>query len=267
MDPRTARHALITGGASGMGLAIARALAALGVGVTIVDANDETLAAAVADGTLRGAVLDVRDRAGWARVKAEAEAALGPVDILINNAGISPSGRELADTDPANFDLIVGVCLTGVFNGVSTFAAGMRERGVGHIVNVSSMAGISAPMPGMGPYTAAKFGVVALSEMLRLEMEPHGVGVSVLCPGQVATSILENTQRLGGEVTWIQQGSSAAAAASTGPTVTTVEEVAEIVLKAISENAFFILTDPAKWRPRVEKRQTALLDAFDAAMA
>jgi len=266
MDLSTARHALITGGASGMGLGMAKALAARGIGVTIVDANAQTLAAATADGTLRGAVLDVRDREGWARVKAEAETALGPVDILINNAGISPSGRALADTDPANFDLIVGICLTGVFNGVHAFAAGMRDRGHGHIVNVSSMAGISAPMPGMGPYTAAKFGVVALSEMLRVEMAPHGVGVSLLCPGQVATSILENTQRLGGEVTWIQQGTKAAAAASTGPTVTTADEVAQLVLQAISENAFFILTDPAAWRARVETRQTALLDAFAAAV-
>jgi len=128
------------------------------------------------------------------------------------------------------------------------------------------MPGIGALMPGMGPYTAAKFGVVALSEMLRVEMAPHGVGVSLLCPGQVATSILENTQRLGGEVTWIQQGTKAAAAASTGPTVTTADEVAQLVLQAISENAFFILTDPAAWRARVETRQTALLDAFAAAV-
>jgi NAD(P)-dependent dehydrogenase (short-subunit alcohol dehydrogenase family) len=140
MNVENARHAFITGGASGIGLAIAEALAARGVRVTIADVNREALDAVLAAnaGTMRGTCLDVRDRAGWATAKAEAEAAFGPVDILINNAGIASIGFEIADMDPEAFDRVVAVDLTGVFNGVSAFAADMRARRQGHIVNTAS---------------------------------------------------------------------------------------------------------------------------------
>ena len=95
MDLATARHAFISGGASGLGLGIADALAARGVPVTIADIDGETLAQVVATrgNAFRGVVLDTRDREGWLRAKAEAEAAFGPVDVLVNNAGIAPDGK------------------------------------------------------------------------------------------------------------------------------------------------------------------------------
>jgi NAD(P)-dependent dehydrogenase (short-subunit alcohol dehydrogenase family) len=255
MDLETARHAFITGGASGIGHAIAEALAARGVGVTIVDANRDTLREVLSTGrsNLRGWHLDVRDREGWARVKGEAEAVLGPVDILINNAGIAPSGHEIADMDSAHFDQIIAINLTGVFNGVSAFAADMRARGCGHIVNTASMAGITA-MPSTAGYVASKFGVVGLSETLREELAPHGVGVSTFCPGQVATALLENTIKLGGKtkfpVSPIMKGAKPS-------------DVAVLVLQGIAENAAYILTDPDVWRPRAEQRLHALREAFN----
>ena len=255
MDLATARHAFITGGASGIGHAIAEAFAARGVGVTIVDANQDTLGEVLATGrsNLRGSHLDVRDREGWARVKDEAVAEFGPVDILINNAGIAPSGDEIADMDPAHFDQIIAINLTGVFNGVATFAANMRARGCGHIVNTASMAGITI-MPSTAAYVASKFGVVGFSETLREELGPHGVGVSTFCPGQMATALLENTIKLGGKTRFpvapIMKGAKPS-------------DVAVLVLQGIAENAAYILTDPDVWRPRAERRLHALREAFD----
>jgi NADP-dependent 3-hydroxy acid dehydrogenase YdfG len=256
MDLATAKHAFITGGASGIGLGVARALAECGIAVTIVDVSKDNLSAVLSESpaNMGGHQLDVRDRAAWARVKVDAEAANGPVDILMNNAGISPSGFEIFEMDPAHFDQIVAINLTGVFNGISTFAADMRARGSGHIVNTASMAGISV-MPHAGGYVASKFGVVGLSEAARVELEPHGVGVSTFCPGQVATSLMSNTLKLGGPPTrfsadYVMTGLSPA-------------EAAAAVLRGIEENAPYILTDPQVWRPAIDVRIDALRKAFD----
>jgi NAD(P)-dependent dehydrogenase (short-subunit alcohol dehydrogenase family) len=135
-----------------------------------------------------GQHFDVRDRDGWRAARRAAEDAFGPVEILVNNAGVMPGQVELADMPVDHFDRLIGIMLVGMFNGIHTFAAGMRDRGVGHVVNTASMAGL-VTSPRMGAYTTAKFAVVGMSEVLRAEMDPHGVGVSVLCPGMVRTNI------------------------------------------------------------------------------
>lgn len=255
MDLSQAKHAFITGGASGIGLGIADALADLGIGVTIADVDRETLDAVVASrgGKLRGQLLDTRDRAGWASAKAEAEAALGPVDILVNNAGIGPNGRNFADMDPESYDRIIAINLTGVFNGVSAFAADMRDRGRGHIVNTSSLAGLTMGFPGVGAYSVSKFGVVAMSECLRVEMAPHGVGVSVLCPGLVTTNLPLNTAKLGGE---LREGGG-----SMPESGVTTADVAKRVLAAMAGNELYIITHP-EVLPAVEKRHEGICAAF-----
>ena len=255
MNLSDARHAFITGGASGIGLAIADALAARGVPVTVADVDREALEAVLASraGRARGQRLDTRDRAGWAQAKREAEAALGPVDILVNNAGIAPDGRDFAEMDPESFDRIVAINLTGVFNGVSAFAGDMRARGRGHIVNTSSLAGLTSPFPGVGAYAVAKFGVVAMSEGLRTELAPYGVGVSVLCPGLVATNLPQTTLKLGGQLrdpSAPMQGSGV-----------TAEAVGELVARAIAANQLYVITHPELW-PAVEPRLTAIREAF-----
>jgi NAD(P)-dependent dehydrogenase (short-subunit alcohol dehydrogenase family) len=184
------RIAFVTGGASGIGLAITEALLAGGARVVIADWSPERLEAESArlGPSVLAHQLDVRDRAGWQRAKQVAEEAFGPVEILVNNAGVAPDQNDLVDMPPEHFDLLVGIMLVGMFNGVHTFGAGMRDRGDGHIVNTASMAGLMASAR-LGAYTSAKFGAVGLSEVLRAEMESHGVGVSVLCPGLVRTNL------------------------------------------------------------------------------
>lgn len=262
----TARHAFITGGASGIGLAVAKALTAQGLKVTIADVNAEAIAAVVAEQgeAFRGVMLDVRDRAGWVAAKAEAEAAFGPVDVLFNNAGIASFGIELADMDPEVFDRLIAVDLTGVFNGISAFAADMRARGAGHIISTSSMSGICEPSNGIGgSYAAAKFGVVGLSETLRAELAPHGVGVSVLCPGMTATGIAQNSAALGGGVRMPEQRATPERQARPAPFEHgSAEELAVEVLRGIEANALYIITHPGGWLPLAQSRHRAIEQAF-----
>jgi NAD(P)-dependent dehydrogenase (short-subunit alcohol dehydrogenase family) len=255
MEIAAIRHALITGGANGIGLAIGQALAARGVRVTLADLDADGLAQATGE-TIRSQLLDTRDRDGWAVAKAEAEAAFGPVDLLVNNAGIGPNRSEFADMVPESWDRVIAINLTGVFNGVSAFAADFRARGRGHIVNTASMAGLSAGRPTLGAYEAAKFGVVALSETLRAEMEPHGVGVSVLCPGYVATNLGVTTARLGFEDR---------EAAAMPPSEVSPEDVATCVLAGIEANLAYILPHPDRW-DSVEPRHEAIRAAFLGAL-
>lgn len=256
MNLSEAKHAFITGGASGLGLGMADALAKRGLSVTIADINTDSLAEVTATrgNQFRGIELDTRNRERWAEAKAEAEAAFGPVDVLINNAGISPNGQPFADMDPDSFDRILAINLVGIYNGVLAFAAEMRERGRGHIVNTSSQAGLMTTVPGVGAYSVAKFGVTALSEQLRTEMEPHGVGVTALFPGFVQTNLGQNTVKIGGD---IRQYSDVVMTSDVTPA-----HVGAMVVEAIERNDPYIVTHKGVWRG-IEKRFNALKAACD----
>ncbi|MCB2059546.1 MAG: SDR family oxidoreductase [Novosphingobium sp.] len=256
MDLSQAKHAFITGGASGIGLGIADALAKRGIAVTIADINEEALKEVLATrgNQFRGIHLDTRDRDAWQKAKDEAEGAFGPVDILVNNAGIAPNGQPFASMDPESFDRIVAINLTGVANGVFAFAGEMCERGKGHIVNTSSQAGLTAAIPGVGAYAVAKFGVTALSENLRMEMAEHGVGVSVLCPGLVKTNLAANTVRIGGDVRKYMPAMP--------ESDVTPADVGEMVAEGIEQDAAYILTHKDVW-PGIENRMNAIKAACD----
>ena len=251
MDSFAGRHALITGGASGIGLAVARALANEGASVTIADYDTERMAKLVPE--FHCTKLDVRDRDAWAAARHAAEAAHGPVSILCNNAGIGPNVTDIADSDPATFDRMIAIKLTGTYNGIRTFAAAMRERGDGHIVNTASMAGLETS-PRLGAYTAAKFGVVGLSEVLRKELEPLGVGVSVLCPGMVATGLPISLAKADGR-------HDPAAPQQAMPGIDPAL-VAGRVLAGIKGNWPYILTHGER-RDAVAARMQTILAAFD----
>jgi NAD(P)-dependent dehydrogenase (short-subunit alcohol dehydrogenase family) len=256
MDLGQAKHAFITGGGSGLGLGIADALAARGVSVTLADVNEEALAQVIATrgNSFRGVVLDVRDRQGWQRVKAEAEAALGPVDVLIANAGIAPNGKAFTDMDPESFDRIIAINLTGIYNAIWAFAGDMAARGRGHIVCTSSQAGLVTTVPGVGAYSAAKFGVTAIGEALRTELAPQGVGVSVLYPGYVQTNLAANTARLGGDLRTYHGGVLTSDI--------TPADVGEMVAEAIEQDAPYIVTHKEVWAG-VEQRMLAIKAACD----
>jgi NAD(P)-dependent dehydrogenase (short-subunit alcohol dehydrogenase family) len=187
------RSAIVTGGASGIGRALAEALGRGGVRVTLADRQVE-LARQVADGICaaggeaRVAELDVTDAARFREVVGETAADAGRLDFLFNNAGIGVAA-EMRDYDAADWDDVFDVNLRGVAYGVLAAYPLMIRQGFGHIVNTASMAGL-IPTTHTGSYAAAKHGVVGLSRALRIEARPHGVRVSALCPGVIRTPIM-----------------------------------------------------------------------------
>ena len=183
----------ITGGASGIGLAMARALGNRGMTVMLADIEAETLDRA--EGALRSEgiaahsiVLDVGDPDAYARAAAQALETLGKVNFLFNNAGVgtlSPAGQ----TPPRDWQWVVNVNLLGVAYGVEHFLPSMQALDEPcHVMNTASLAGHVAN-PGFGPYNATKFAVVGYSECLRLELADSHIGVSVLCPAWIKTRI------------------------------------------------------------------------------
>ena len=185
--------AFITGGASGIGLAMARSFSAAGMKVAIADIEEHALeraAASFAPNNTQVIALrvDVADRDAMARAADETERAFGKVNVVCNNAGVGLSG-PLEEMSFADWDWVVGVNLHGVINGVQTFVQRIIAHGEGgHIVNTASLAGLTAG-PGLGVYNTTKFAVVGLSETMRAELAAHEIGVSVLCPGFVKTHI------------------------------------------------------------------------------
>lgn len=180
----------VTGGGRGIGLAIARRLAAAGARVAIgdIDAALATQAAAEVGG--RGFALDVRERASFEAFLAAAEAALGPLTGLVNNAGIMPAGPFLEEPDTLS-DTQIDINLRGVILGCKTALPLLLPRG-GHIVNVASMAGRLA-VPGLSVYCATKFAVVGLTESLREEFRDTGVSFSSVLPSKVTTELAAGT--------------------------------------------------------------------------
>lgn len=194
MGPRLAgKVALVTGGASGIGAALAAQLVAEGAEVWIADRQYEAASKllarlAGAPGESHAIELDVRDYASFERVVAEIELHSGRIDYLFNNAGIGVAG-EIDAYDLSDWDDVFDVNLRGVAHGIQAVYPIMMAQGSGHIVNTASMAGL-VTSTGQGSYAATKHAVVALSKTLRLEAERHGVAVSVLCPGVIRTPIL-----------------------------------------------------------------------------
>lgn len=265
------RTAFITGGANGIGLGIARALARTGVKLALADRDTEALARARAELEAITAVdvheFDVRDREAFAAAADAAERALGPVSLLFNNAGI------LVTEAPAKlsydlWDFAIGINLHGVINGIQTFLPRiMARREGGHIVNTSSGSGLVAGYSGT-LYSTAKFAVVGMSESLRTELSSSGIGVSVLCPGPVATQIvhrsMEEAPKGAVELSpeqehrrWtMRETISQSLQQSTNP-----DAVGEMVLRAIRENSPYIHTDRTM-EAAIVARTEALLRAM-----
>jgi NAD(P)-dependent dehydrogenase (short-subunit alcohol dehydrogenase family) len=267
MEQLEGRVAVITGGASGIGLGIARAFAAAEARLALFDVEESALAAAESELTERGAEVigvraDVSDAASMDAAACQVEKRFGRVHVLCNNAGVLVQ-RPLAESSVADWRWLVDVNLFGVVNGLERFLPGMRAHGEGgHVVNTSSVAGLLA-LPGLGVYSATKFAVLALSETLRAELASEGIGVSVLCPGGVRTRIHEagrnRPDALGGPDEAAGRSRATDAAVETGMHP---DRVGECVLRAVQRNDLYVLTHP-EFREAVAGRAQGLLDAFD----
>ncbi len=198
METFEGRSAVITGGASGIGLATAREFTRRGARVVLADIDQSTLEQAVerlrADGAeAHGVLCDVRRLDAVEHLADEAFRLLGQVNLVFNNAGIAYAG-PIADVTHGDWRWVIDVDLWGPIHGVEAFLPRLLEQGGDrHIMFTSSFAGMVGNA-GLGPYSVAKFGVVALAEGLARELKAEGIGVSVLCPMIVDTPLITNSE-------------------------------------------------------------------------
>ena len=241
--------AIVTGAASGIGLALGDALARRGASVILTDINGgpvEKAAAALraAGHSAKSAVLDVTDRHAVTALVETTASDFGHLDYLFNNAGIGVGG-EARDFAYEDWDEVVKVNLFGVINGiVSAYPIMVRQRH-GHIINTASAAGL-IPLPGEISYVASKYAVVGLSHCLRAEGRDLGVNVTAVCPGKIKTPIYETSKIINFD---------REATLSLWPTGITPERCAEIILRGVERNkSTIVITRLAKtlwWMQRL----------------
>ncbi len=285
MEQVEGKVAFITGGASGIGLGMAKAFTKAGMNCVLADVRDDHIDQARAwfdEAGRKGQVhllrLDVTDRAAYAAAADEAERVFGKVHVLCNNAGIGISA-EVSKASYEDWDWGVDVNLNGVFNGVHVMLPRIRAHGEGgHIVNTASMGGV-LQYSRAGVYVTTKFAVVGLSEALHAELMDEPIGVSAFCPGGVRTNIREWEKTRPSRYA-TEAGQAAPAAPPRGfnmseEVLATLnqmswepEEVGEMVLNGIRTDALYIFTSP-EFRPGVTERFEAILEVLgdDPALA
>ncbi len=277
MQDLTGKTAFVTGGASGIGLALGRTFARSGMKVMLADIEADALQKAVESlqeiaPDITGVVCDVADAESVERAAQAAFAAFGRVHVVCNNAGVA-AGGGIDHISLDNWRWVIDVNLMGVVHGIKSFLPHIRAHGEGgHIVNTASVAGMETGL-GFSPYGASKFAVVSMSEGLRHQLKPLGIGVSVLCPHFVRTGIGQsgrNRPARYGQSQPLDPASPAAAmvaeiarqiAAGLDP-----DAVAARVLAAIRNDELYIFTHPGM-RAEVEGRFDAILAAMDAVSA
>ena len=260
------RVAVVTGAASGIGRATATQLAREGMKVVVADIDASALGTFTEELHAAGhdaiaVPTDVRSREAIEALRDAALATFGAVHVVHNNAGVVAAGA----VEEISLDLwtwVLDVDLWSVIHGVRTFLPLLKAQGEGHIVNTASTAGLQAN-PGIAPYNVAKFGVVALSETMRYELDGTGVGVSVLCPGAVNTRIVQAERNLPtgvaaatGAVADRFRNGAGATLASQG---LDPADVAGMVLDGILADRFWIITH-SEWLDNMADRAAGMRD-------
>ncbi|MSP41836.1 MAG: SDR family NAD(P)-dependent oxidoreductase [Alphaproteobacteria bacterium] len=257
--------AFITGGASGMGLGMARAFSDAGMKIMIADIEAGPAQRAVDELKARGhdaacLQVDVTNLEAMQAAAKKTVGHFGKVHVLCNNAGIAVGGKS-ETASMRNWHWVMDVNLWGVVHGLQAFVPLILAHGEGgHVVNTASMAGIYG-VRGTGPYNASKFAVVGMTETMMAEHRKSGLGVSLLCPGVVNTnlssSVRNRPEQYGGAVTGEKGATIGSLAAGLNPDI-----VGKLVLEAILDDQPYIFTDPAL-RNLVELRNKRLMAGYD----
>jgi len=239
--------ALVTGAASGIGRETALAFARRGADLAICDLNEEALEAFAREVEAMGRVVirrrvDVADRADVEQFAGLVHSRVPAVDILMNNAGVGLGGGFL-HTGLDDWDWVLGINLKGVIHGCHFFLPPMVQRRSGHVINVASAAGLVAT-ESLAAYSTTKFAVVGLSEALRDELSPLGIGVTTVCPGIINTPITRNSRMVGPLATDKTRAELVAAyeKRNYGP-----ERVAANILRAVEKNRAVAPISPEAW--------------------
>ena len=270
MEDLVDKVAVITGGASGIGLATAKRLAASGARLVLADIERGALDRAVdglrSDGAdAIGVTCNVSDLTAVEDLADEAFASMGAVHIVFNNAGVAVGGPT-AEMTHEDWRWIIDVDLWGPIHGVEAFLPRMIEQGQGgHLAFTASFAGL-VPNEGLGPYCVAKYGVVALAEVLHRELRPHDIGTSVLCPMRVETNIGSSERNrpddLGGPDASPGVADQDEANEDLAGRVLEVDSVAALTVDAIQANRLYVLPH-AESRSFIAKRFARIDRTFD----
>jgi NAD(P)-dependent dehydrogenase (short-subunit alcohol dehydrogenase family) len=227
------RHAVVTGAASGIGAALARAFAAAGARVVAADLDGDGAAAVAGEIGGLGVRTDVSSEAEIASLVRQAEEAHGPIDLFFSNAGVpGPGGGPLEATDPGAWQQTWDVNVMSHVWAARALLPGMLERGDGYLLSTASAAGVLTHVAAL-PYTVTKHAAVALAEWLSINYRDAGVKVSVLCPQAVRTPMMTATL----------DDSSGASVMASGDMIEP-EQVADVVVEAIRDERFLILPHP-----------------------
>lgn len=271
MQSLRAKTAFITGAASGIGLELARLLAAEGANLALADIEAAPLEAARIELsrnreiTVASFPLDIADRDSFYRVADDVIRRFGKLHIACNHAGVSYPGGPLEETPDGDLDWVIGVNIFGILNGIKALVPKIRATGeAGHVVNTASFLGLYLP-PGehRALYSATKMAVIAISQGLRDELEPSGIGVSVFCPSAVNTKTLNSArlrpERFGGPFV---QPIDQTKAAELQQTKMSPARAASFLLHGIKNNMFYIITHPEQRNLWIRRNQ-AMEAAFD----
>lgn len=273
MQDLKGKVAFITGGASGIGLAMAEAFGREGMSVMLADIEEKALAAALEELRAKqiraeGVVADVTSRDSLRRAALETIAKFGKVHVVCNNAGVG-AGGPMGQVAERDWDWVLDVNVKGVIYGTEIFMPLIESHGEGgHYVNTASMAGMVSA-PGMEPYNASKFAVVAMSEGWAVQLAAKNIGVSILCPGYVKTRIHESRRNRQADYGQAEPGAFLGGeGAADSPVLSGIPTgpVAARVVEAVKANELYIFTHP-EFRPFVEARFQRILAAFDASAA
>ncbi len=276
MEHLKGKTAFVTGGASGLGLGIAKACAKEGMNVVIADfrqeAIDEALPLFQENGwPVCGIQLDVTDREAFVKAADEAEAVFGNIHVLVNNAGIGYREGRIWETSYEDMDFFIDINYKSILNGIKTIVPRILKHGEGgHVVSTASKNGL-IPVPGMVLYNSTKRAVIAIMETLAIDLQGTNVGAGVFCPGPFQTNLGASTnalreKQLGApfapiDPSTLQKTIDFDQKVDFSKMERSPDEAGARVIRGIKRGDLFILTH-AEWKPGWESRASAVTRAF-----